>query len=340
MSKKKFIHYRKLEDLSDIGINSTKDNNIFNSSKEESKKDLTLSTELDINTERNNSNPNITTNENITENSKKTNEITESMYDQLILAKRKIQFLSQENYTLKQVIVNKDLIISEYEETLKETAEKMIKLQKINEQLNNELNLMSLNNSMFQNENININNNQYLLDSLKDIKNNIGLIENNYNQKLIEREELINQLNYDLQINNDYKKKINSYLNSIYDENNYLNTQICCLLKEKEILLAEKEKEHNEIIRLNELLNNKPDEKRNFITNEIKKEYEEKEIKLENMLKKQEKEFVQQISNLHRCIIEREKEIDNIKEKYQDTVMKLNLEIEDLKLKLDSFKNL
>ena len=327
-------HYRKLEELSDFEMNSGKNSEI-NSSKEGSKRELILDPK-ELNKEKNNikHNKNINTSDNNIENSQKSYDLADPIYEQLIQANEKIQFLNQENFDLKQVIQNKDSIISEYEETLQKTAEKMIKLQKINEKLRKELNLMNQNNIEYENENMN--NSQYILDSINDIKNNLGIIEDNYNQKLLEREDIINQLNYNIQINNDYKMKINHYLNSIYNENNYLNTQICCLLKEKEILLIEKEKDHNEIIKLNELLNNNPDEKKNIIKNEIKKEYEEKEKNLIKMLRDQEKEFVYQISNLHRSIIEREKEIDIIKEKYQDIIMKLNLEIEGLKLKLNS----
>ena len=117
----------------------------------------------------------------------------------------------------------------------------------------------------------NINNSQYLLESINDIKNNIGMIEDNYEQKIIEREDIINQLNYNLQLNNDYKMKVNHYLDSIYSENDYLKIQICVLLKEKDILLNQKEKDHNEIIRLNKILLDNPNDKNIIKVYKIKK---------------------------------------------------------------------
>ena len=156
----------------------------------------------------------------------------------------------------------------------------------------------------------------------------------------MEKENIINQLNYDLQINNDYKNQINNILNQICCENNILKTKICCLVKEKEILLNEKEKEHNEIIKLNEILNNNDYVRSNDIINDLKKEIEEKENNYENILKNQEKEFILQISKLHRAIVEREKEIDELKEKYQNIIMKLNLDIESLRSKLNYVENL
>lgn len=76
MSKKDdFIQNRKLEEFSDLGINSTRDN-INNSSKEESKKDYIMDyneRSLPKNNYKRNMNINIETNENPTSTSKKRN---------------------------------------------------------------------------------------------------------------------------------------------------------------------------------------------------------------------------------------------------------------------------
>ena len=340
MSKKDdYIQNRKLEEFSDLGINSTRDN-IYNSSKEESRKDYIMDyneRSLQKNNYSYKRNINIEANENPTSNSKKETEPPQSLYEQLVQANEAKQSLHHENFNLKQVIKNKDSIIYEYEETIKKAAEKIIKLQKINEKLKRQLKVEKQNTNAYEIENIN--NNQYLLESINDIKNNIGMIEDNFEQKIIEREDIINQLNYDLQLNNDYKMKVNQYLNSVYSENDYLKTQICCLLKEKEILLNQKEKDHNEIIRLNKILLDNPNDKNIIKVDKIKKEYEEKERQLIFEVNNKEKEFVLQSSNLHRAIVEREKEIDDIKEKYQDVIMKLELEIEGLKHRLNAIEN-
>ena len=344
MSKRNInIPNRKLEEFSDLAINSTIDN-ITNSSKEEFNN---KQKEISNYPNNNNNNDFISINEDIADDSKNINdnENIESLYEQLIKANEAIQLLNQENFDLKQVIENKDSIISEYEETFRKTTQKMLNIQKINENLKNEVHILKQNNYEYQkNKDIknidNLNNNQYLLNSINDIKNNLGIIEENYIQKISEKEDIINKLNYDLQINYDYKNQVNNLLNQIYCENNDLKTKICCLLKEKEILLNEKEKDHNEIIKLNEILKNIDYFKNNNIISELKKENKEKENNYINMLKNQEKEYILQISTLQRAIVEREKEIEVLKEKYQDIIMKLNIDNESLRNKIYSIENL
>ena len=315
MSKKDdFIPYRKLEEFSHLGINSAKDNIIS------SKEDYI-----------NNQNENINI---IDNNLQKTDDANiESLYEQLIQANERIQFLNQENFNLKQIIENKDSIISEYEDTLGETADKMIKLQNINEKLKNELDMLKSNNSI---KNEKINKNQYFLDSLNDIKSNLNFIEDNYNQKIKEKENIISDLHYNLQMNNNYNNQRNDILNSIYSENNMLKDKISCLLKEKEILMIEEEKDHNEIIKLKEIINNSDYLNNNEAISKLKTDFQEKENNYINMLKNNEKEYALQISNLHKAIDEREKEIDNL----QDIIMKLNIDIESLRNKLNSIENL
>ena len=191
MSKKyENIPSRKLEDFSDLAINSTKDNK-NNSSKEEfntKQKEI-----LNYPNNNNNNNDYISINENNTDDSKNINDNDniESLYEQLIKANEAIQILNQENFNLKQVIENKDSIISEYEETFRKTAQKMLNFQKINENLKNEINFLKQKQNNYeiqQNKEIesidNLNNNQYLLNSINDIKNNLGIIEDNYIQKI------------------------------------------------------------------------------------------------------------------------------------------------------------
>lgn len=335
------INYRKLEDLTDFAANSEKEDIIIPSSKEEIAYDAKESLNYRDNN-NNNDNLNIIKNNTNTDNLNNTNDNLESLYEKLIEANDALQTLNQENYNLKQVIENKDAIIADYEDTFRKTAEKLINFQKINENLKNEIRTLKQNNynSEKDKENEIHNNNQYFLDSINEIKNNLSLIEDNYNQKINEKEDIINKLNYDLQINCDYKNHIDNAMNQICYENNILKSKICCLLKEKEILLNEKEKEHEEIIKLNEILKNIDYVKDNNYISELKDELKEKENNFKNMLKNQEKEYVLQISNLHRAIAEREKEIDILKEKYQDIIRKLNLDIESLRKKINSIENL
>ena len=340
--EEEFITHRKLEELSDLGPNSIKENinqndELIKESINESNEVIPPQTQTNRNENKNEENQNIISN-NIDNN---TIDDLESIYEQLIKANERIQFLNQEVFNLRQVIDNKDSIIAEYETTLQETADKMIKLQNINEELKNELNSTKQNNYVHENENVNINNNnQYFIDTINDIKNNLGLIEENYNQKILEKEEIIHKLNYDLQMSHDNRLQVNNILNSIYNQNNILNTRLNSLLKEKEILLNEKEKNHNEIIRLNEILSNSENVRNINDINDLKREYEEKENKYITMLNDQDKKYVEQISNLHRCIVERENEIENLKEKYQDIIIKINLDNERLRNKINYIENL
>ena len=138
MSKKDdSSHYRKLEDLSDLGVNSTRDNIIYSSKAGSKKENTHEQNDLLTNQNKNNVEENLNTNNNNNSyiNTKSTIENLESIYEQLIHANERIQFLNQEVFNLKQVIENKDAIIAEYESTLHQTTEKMVKLQQINENL-------------------------------------------------------------------------------------------------------------------------------------------------------------------------------------------------------------
>jgi hypothetical protein len=348
MSKKEdFIHHRKLEELSDLGTNPIRDDFIPNANENLQQEAINEPKEIiqnneneneNINENINEKNINIISNNNNNNNNSNTIEDLESIYDQLLRANERIQFLNQEVFNLKQVIDNKDSIIAEYESTLQDTTEKMIRLQDYNDVLKNKLNSIQQNNYGYEKDNIN--NNQYFIDSINDIKNNLGLIQDDYNQKIMEKEEIIHKLNYDLEQSHDIRIQINNILNSIYNQNEILNTKLSCLLKEKEILLNEKEKDHNEIIRLNEILINSENVKNINDFDNLKKNYEEKENKYIIMLKDQEQKYVEEISNLHRYIVEREKEIENLKEKYQDVITKINLDNERLRNKINYIENL
>ena len=188
------------------------------------------------------------------------------LISQLSLAQEKINFLTEENQSLKLIISNKDKIISDFEELSIKSKDKFEKLEKINFDLKNELNMLNNKDGSYQllqNDNYNLNQllnkrneeNQNLIDSIKTIKYDLEFIEADFNVKMKEKNENIEQLNNEIiYIYNEYKKisDVLEQLKNMISNSNYykLKTEFNCLLREKEILLKEKEQDHKEIIGL------------------------------------------------------------------------------------------
>lgn len=332
--------------------------------------------------------------------------IKSSIFDELNLISSqltemndKLKYLSQENLSLKNMIKNKDEILSDYEITLQKSAEKLLQLQKINEQLsntkiisNNDKKLDSYcpnspmsnnynfdgNNSCHNNFNNNSNNNlnynyyydykneinpncnfqeiqnqnnnnccdssevytnNYLLELLNQLKLQLNSIENEYNKKVAEKDIIIGKLNKDLkkryEIYNLLNKDMEKNLKLLEKENNELKTGINLLNNEKELLLDEKEKCHNEIISLREKISHFT----NGCDHEASiKEFKNKQNEICCKFQTKEKKYIEDILKLHQSIVNREKEIETLKEKYNKIIRNLQLEIEELKNRFNNFK--
>ena len=110
--------------------------------------------------------------------------------------------------------------------------------------------------------------------------------------------------------------------NSNYNE---LKTEFNCLLREKEILLKEKEKSNLEIISLREKFMQKPYDCRNINKSE-NKEY----TQLINIFNEKEKNYLNEIDSLKQNLIEKYKEIEELKNKQESIIREYELKIENL----------
>jgi hypothetical protein len=276
--------------------------------------------------------------------------------NQLINAKEQIKYLTKENISLKNIISNKDKIISDFEELSLQFKEKFDKLEKINMNLRKQLqskylgaeneNIINITDKIFNNKLTNDNNidikdkefktmnnnnlklnNEDLIYSLNNIKKELEIIENEYKMKLNEKECYIEKLN--CEILNIYKEYVK--LSDILEEMNYLiknsdynelKTEFNCLLREKELLLKEKEKNHMEIISLREKFMKNPYDCRNLGKNEGNKNEE-----LLNIFKEKEKNYIYQISDLEKKLVEKIKENDELKSRQESILREYELKI-------------
>jgi len=329
--------------------------------------------------------------------------------NQLLQAQEQIKFLTQENISLKNIIANKDKIISDFEDLTLQFKQKFQKLELINDNLKQQLisknyeikkninennlnynynynydykknnihdiidfnnnknnntkindnfnNLNNLNNYDYKinndniidynidnnnniNEYINIEedkkinynlqlNNNELIYSINNIKKDLELIENDYQIKLKEKDCYIEQLNCELiNIYKEYVKlsDILEELNYIVKNSNYneLKTEFNCLLREKEILLKEKEKDHMEILSLRERFMQKPYDCRNINPNN------NQNSELLDIFSQKEKNYMNEIDVLKDNLLEKEKEIEELKNRQETIIREYELKIENL----------
>jgi hypothetical protein len=255
--------------------------------------------------------------------------------NQLIQAKEQIKFLTQENSSLKNIIANKDKIISDFEELSLQSKYKFEKMEMIIKNLRKELqkqgvNINSINNEMKisadNNSIIEKNRNDELIYNLQNIQDDLDNIENDYQKKLKEKDCCIEQLN--CEIINIYKEYIK--LSDVLEELNYLvknsdynelKTQFNCLLREKEILLREKERNHNEIINLREKFLQRPGSSIN------------EKAKIEELMKvfeMKEKKYEDEIEALKKNLREKILEIEELKNEEEAIVREYELKIENI----------
>ena len=234
---------------------------------------------------------------------------------QLFMSLEKVKYLTQENLSLKQIIKNKDKIISDFEQLSKQFKEKFLKMDKINDFLKNKL--------LNKNEKININSNNVkeLIDSFNNIKEDLNKIENDYNQKLKEKDEIIEKMNTELlYIYNEYKnlsnilEEMNKYImNSDYNE---LKNKINDLMKQNKFLEKQNENREKRIIDLQKK-NEQFFNEENYMNNNTNTGVNDDLIVT---FKNQENKYVKTITMLQNRIIDKDKEIQMIKEEFKKII--------------------
>ena len=233
---------------------------------------------------------------------------------QLFISLEKIKYLTQENLSLKQIIKNKDKVISDFEVLSRQFKEKFLKMEQINQNLKNRLNNNEDINANINGKELNIDlNKRDLIDTFNKIKQDLNLTENDYNKRLQEKDEIIEKMNTELiYIYKEYKnlsdilEQMNNYImNSDYNE---LKNKINNLLEEKEFLLKQNENREKRIIDL-----------------QIKNEQILSDENMNNddliiTFKNQENEYVKTITMLQNRIIDKDKEIQMIKEEFSKII--------------------
>jgi len=198
--------------------------------------------------------------------------------------------LMKENAYLKQVIRNKDKLISDFGILFQQFKEKFIKFDEINQSLKIRL----------------INKNKK-----ENMEENINIIEKDYLNKLKEKDKMLEKMNQELiYMHNEYKnltnnlEQVNNYINnSDYIE---LKNKINDLSKENDYLIKQNKRREKRII---DLIRNNENENKN-------EEIEDKE-NLVVTFKNQENEYIKTINMLQNRIIDKDKEIKMIKEEFK-----------------------
>ena len=351
--EEEYIPHQNLEDpdhiianskliANDIFSNSTNNfNNLNKSMKDQNDYLNNLNQQIEENLEQNSSemNENLNLLGGDTDNLKFT--IYQKLNDvsnQLLQAKEHIKFLTQENASLKNIIANKDKLITDFEELSLQSKYKFEKMEMINRNLKRQLQLMQKgnnNNNNINNLDMNIdvdkdirekNRNDELIYNLQNIQEDLDNIENDYQKKLKEKDCCIEQLN--CEVINIYQEYIK--LSDVLEELNYLvknsdynelKTQFNCLLREKEILLREKERNHNEIISLRE----------RFLQRHCSCGNEQGKInELMNVFAMKEKKYLDEIEVLKKNLREKILEIEKLKKEEEDIVREYELRFENL----------
>jgi hypothetical protein len=212
----------------------------------------------------------------------------------LLLALEKIKYLTKENNSLKKIINNKDKIISDFEVLFRQFKDKFIKIDNINQTLRNKLLDKNPNNV---NKELNLDyNKKDLVDSFNIIKGDLNKIESDYNQRLKEKDEILEKMKEELiYIHNEYKnlseilEKVSNYImKTNYSE---LKNKVNDLMEEKELLLKRNVQREERIIDLqkkNELLLFNEDENNKYNTDDLVftfKNQENEYVKTINIIK-------------------------------------------------------
>ena len=219
-----------------------------------------------------------------------------SSQQQILLEKYKS--LKKENLYLKQIIKNKDKLISDFAILFQQFKDKFIKFEEINQTLKRKLK------------------DHDILNKNENWKENINRIENDYNAKLKEKDKILEKMNENLiYMHNEYKnltnniEQVNNYILSA--DYNELKNKIKELLREKEILIQQNQKREKRIIDLIKMNETEQKEKDGNEINEINND------EMIITFKNQENEYIKTINMLQNRIIDKDKEIKMIKEEFK-----------------------
>ena len=219
-----------------------------------------------------------------------------SSQQQILLEKYKS--LKKENLYLKQIIKNKDKLISDFAILFQQFKDKFIKFEEINQTLKRKLK------------------DHDILNKNENWKENITRIENDYNAKLKEKDKILEKMNENLiYMHNEYKnltnniEQVNNYILSA--DYNELKNKIKELLREKEILIQQNQKREKRIIDLIKMNETEQKEKDGNEINEMNND------EMIITFKNQENEYIKTINMLQNRIIDKDKEIKMIKEEFK-----------------------
>ena len=243
-----------------------------------------------------NNNYNFQENENI--NNKNTENVKFSLFSkinknssQLQIITEKYKYVKKENAYLRKVIKDKDKIISDFAILFQQFKEKFKKFEEINQMLKAKL-LNKYRNEKEENKNF---------------------LDNNYNIKLKEKDEMLEKMNEELiYMHNEYKNLTNNLekINNCIHDVDYieLKNKINELSKENNYLIKQNEKREKRIIDLIKKNDNEENDNINFNTNDD----------LLVTFKNQENEYIKTINMLQNRVIEKDKEIQMIKEEFKN----------------------
>ena len=243
-----------------------------------------------------NNNYNFQENENI--NNKNIENVKFSLFSkinknssQLQIITEKYKYVKKENAYLRKVIKDKDKIISDFAILFQQFKEKFKKFEEINQMLKAKL-LNKYRNEKEENKNF---------------------LDNNYNIKLKEKDEMLEKMNEELiYMHNEYKNLTNNLekINNCIHDVDYieLKNKINELSKENNYLMKQNEKREKRIIDLIKKNDNEENDNINFNTNDD----------LLVTFKNQENEYIKTINILQNRIIEKDKEIQMIKEEFKN----------------------
>ena len=243
-----------------------------------------------------NNNYNFQENENI--NNKNIEDVKFSLFSkinknssQLQIIIEKYKYVKKENAYLRKVIKDKEKIISDFAILFQQFKEKFKKFEEINQMLKAKL-LNKYRNEKEENKNF---------------------LDNNYNIKLKEKDEMLEKMNEELiYMHNEYKNLTNNLekINNCIHDVDYieLKNKINELSKENNYLIKQNEKREKRIIDLIKKNENEENDNINFNTND----------ELLVTFKNQENEYIKTINMLQNRVIEKDKEIQMIKEEFKN----------------------
>ena len=210
---------------------------------------------------------------------------------QLQIITEKYKYVKKENAYLRKVIKDKDKIISDFAILFQQFKEKFKKFEEINQMLKAKL-LNKYRNEKEENKNF---------------------LDNNYNIKLKEKDEMLEKMNEELiYMHNEYKNLTNNLekINNCIHDVDYieLKNKINELSKENNYLMKQNEKREKRIIDLIKKNDNEENDNINFNANDD----------LLVTFKNQENEYIKTINMLQNRVIEKDKEIQMIKEEFKN----------------------